>query len=153
MFKHQDLRWHGFRRSIPLSTEYIWNSFIDRAFSTPSFSYIIWIRWCQNDRWIPPNFLLFAWFDTLEFNSLTCSNHKMGDDAVFADRFRYQLTMFGTQVLIRLSRLRHAHIAYEIDTAKIISSFFRISYCLHDLIRLNSIVCHVQRARCTMMRF
>ena len=60
----------------------------------------------------------------------------MYDDAVFADRFRYQLTMFGFPVLIGLSRPLHAHIAYEIDTSKIIAAFFRISYCLHDFIRL-----------------
>ena len=38
---------------------------------------------------------------------------------------------------------------------QIVAAFSRIfiSYCLHDLIRLNSIVCHVQTTRCTMMRF
>ena len=61
----------------------------------------------------------------------------MYDDAVFAIRFRYKLTMFGIRVLIWISRLLHAHIAYEVDTAKIIAAFFRISYCLLDLIRLN----------------
>ena len=50
----------------------------------------------------------------------------MYDDAFFADRFRYQLTMFGIRVLIWLSRLLHAHIAYGIDTAKIIAAFFQI---------------------------
>ena len=68
----------------------------------------------------------------------------MYDDAVFADRFLYQLTMFGIRVLIGLSRLCHAHIAFETDGAKIIPKFGRISHCLYDLIRLNSIVCHVQ---------
>ena len=53
----------------------------------------------------------------------------------------------------RLSRLLHAHIAYEIDTSKIIAAFGRISYCLHDWIRLNSIVCHVQKTRWRMMWF
>ena len=53
----------------------------------------------------------------------------MYDDAVFAHGFRYQLTMFGIQVLTWLSTLLHAHIAYEIDTAKIMEAFFRISYC------------------------
>ena len=48
----------------------------------------------------------------------------MYDAVVFADRFRCQLTVFGIRVLIGLSRLLHAHIAYEIDTAKIISKFF-----------------------------
>ena len=80
--KQRDVRWCGFRWSIPLSIDYVWNSSIDMAVSTP-----------------------------------------------------------------------HAHIAYKIDTDKIILTFFRISYCLHDLIRLNSIVCHVQTTRCTMMWF
>ena len=48
----------------------------------------------------------------------------MDDDAVLADRYRYQLTMFGIPVLIGLSRLVPAHIAYEIDTAKITAAFF-----------------------------
>ena len=77
----------------------------------------------------------------------------MYGDAVFAIRFRYQLAIIGMRVLIWLSRLIHAHIAYEIDTDKIIAAFFRISYCLLDLIRLNSIVCHDQTARYTMMQF
>ena len=77
----------------------------------------------------------------------------MYDDAISADRFRYQLTMFGIRLLIGLSRLVHAHVAYETDGAKIIAAFSRISYCLHDLIRLNSIVRHVERARCMMMWF
>ena len=49
-------------------------------------------------------------------------------DADFADRFRYELTMFLIRVFIGLSRLINAHIAYEIDTAKIIAEFFRIYY-------------------------
>ena len=76
----------------------------------------------------------------------------MYGDAVFAIRFRYQLPIFGMRVLIWLSRLLRAHIAYEIDTDKIVAAFFRISYCLLDLIRLNSIVCHDQTTRYTMMR-
>ena len=40
----------------------------------------------------------------------------------------------------RASRFFHAHIAYETDTAKIIAACCRISYSLHDLVRLNSIV-------------
>ena len=47
----------------------------------------------------------------------------MYDDEVFADRFRYQLTMFGIRILIGLSCLLHAHTAYEIDSAKIIDAF------------------------------
>ena len=48
----------------------------------------------------------------------------MYDDAVFADRFRYHLTMFGIGVLIGLPRLIRAHIAYEIYTAKITAALF-----------------------------
>ena len=58
----------------------------------------------------------------------------MYDDAVFANRFHYELAMFGIRVLILQSRVSHADIAYVIDTDKIIAAFFRISYCLLDLI-------------------
>ena len=77
----------------------------------------------------------------------------MYDDAVFADGFRYQLTIFEIREVIGLSRLVHANIAYEIVTTKIIAALCRISYSLHDLIRMNSIVCHVKRARCVMVWF
>ena len=93
-----------------------------------------------------------AWFDTGEFNRLPCPKNEMYDDAVFANRFHYQLTMFGIRVLIWLSRFIHAHIEYVIDTDKITAAFFRISYCLLDLIRYNSIIYHVQTTRYTMMR-
>ena len=71
----------------------------------------------------------------------------------FADRFRYQLTIFKIREVIGLSRLVHANIAYKIVTTKIIAAFCRISYCMHDLIRMNSIVCHLKRARCLMVWF
>ena len=66
----------------------------------------------------------------------------MYDDVLFADRFRYPMTMFGNRVLIGLSLLLPAHISYETDTAKIIAAIRRISYCLRDLIRLNLFVRH-----------
>ena len=153
MFKQQDVRRCGFCWSIPLCIDYVWNSSIDRAISTPSCWYFIWNRYCQNYRSILPTFLLLAWFNTLEFNRLPCSNNKIYDDADLADRFHYQLTMFGIRVLIGLSRLIHAHIAYETYGAKVIAALCRLSYCLHDFIPLNSIVGHVQRTRCTMMWF
>ena len=59
----------------------------------------------------------------------------MYDDAVFAIRYRYQLTIFRVRVLIWLSRFFNAHIAYVIDTDEMIAALFRISYCLLDLIR------------------
>ena len=68
----------------------------------------------------------------------------MYDVAVFANRSHDPLTMSPIRVLIWLSRFIQAHIAYVIDTDKIIAAFFRISYCLLDLIRYNSIVRHVQ---------
>ena len=63
----------------------------------------------------------------------------------FVDRLPNQLAMLGIQLLIGISRLLYAHIAYEIDTAKIIAAFCRISYSLHDLIRMNSIDSHVSK--------
>ena len=65
----------------------------------------------------------------------------MHDDTVFANRFHYQLAMFGFLVLIWLSRFFNAHIAYVIDTDKIIAAFFRISYCLLDTLEFNRLPC------------
>ena len=42
----------------------------------------------------------------------------MYDDAGFVIRLHYQLTMFDVRLLIGLSRLPHAHIAYEKDGTK-----------------------------------
>ena len=123
------------------------------AISILSCSYCICNRYRQNHRIILPNFLLFAWFDTLEFNRLPCSNNKIYHDADIADRFCYQLAMVEIRVMIWLACHLHAHIAHITDAAKIIAAFCRISYCLHDLIRLNSIVGYVQTARCTMLWF
>ena len=114
MFKHQDIRWCGFRWSIPLLIGYGWNSGIDLAILTPSCLYCIYNRWCQNHRSIPPNFILFAWFDTIEFNRRLCSNNKMYDDMVFNDRFWYQLTMLEVCIFTGLSGLLDTHIAHEI---------------------------------------
>ena len=94
-----------------------------------------------------------AWFDTVEFNRLPCPKNEMYDDAVFANRFQYQSTMFGIRVMIWQSRFIPAHIAYVIDTDKIIAAFCRISYCLHDLMILNSIVGYVLTTRRTMIWF
>ena len=47
-----------------------------------SCSYCISNRYWQNQRSILPNFLLFAWFDTLEFNRLPWSNKEIYDNAV-----------------------------------------------------------------------
>ena len=141
--KPKDVQWCNFRWSIPLSIDYVWASSIDKVISTPSCSYGIWNRYCRNHRRTLPNFLLLVWLHIVEFNRLPSPNDKMYYDVVFADRFRYPLTMFGNRLMIGLSRLLYAHIADETDTAKIIAAFYRISYCLHDMIRLNSIVCLV----------
>ena len=98
-------------------------------------------------------FQCLAFFETVEFKCLPCSNNELYDDAVFADRFRYQLIVFGIRVWIGYLESFVLKIAYEMDTAKIIADFCLISYCLYDFIRLNSIVCHVQTTRCTMMWF
>ena len=154
MFIQQDVRWYGFRWSIPLSIDYVWNLCNDTAIPTTSCSHCIWNRYRQNPRSISLNFLLFAGFDTVEFNHVPCSNKKMYDEEqFFADRFRYQFTMHGILVLLRISRLFHAHIPCETNGGKIIAAFHRISYLLHDLIRLNSVVYHVQTTRYTMMWF
>ena len=97
------------------------------------------------------DFLLCVWFDSVDFNHLQCPNEKMYD-VVFADRFRYELARFRIDVLVWLSRIVRSHVAYETDAVKTIA-FCQISCCLHDLIRLNSIICHVQTTRCTMMWF
>ena len=75
----------------------------------------------------------------------------MYDGVAFADRFRYQFAMFNKTVLIGLSLLLHAHNAHEIDAAKIDVALCRISYCLYDLIRLDSIACRVQTTKYAMM--
>ena len=151
--KERDVRWCGFRYSIPLSIDYVWESCINMDISILSRSYCICNRYWQNHRSILPNLPLFAWFDTLEFNRRPWSNNKIYDDADFAFRFRYQFAMFGIRVLIWLSSHLHAHISYITDGATIITAFFRISYSLHDFIRLNSIVGDVQTTRCTKIWF
>ena len=114
VFERQNLRWCSFRWSISLSIDYVWESSIDSVITTPSCSYCICNRYFQNHRSILPNFLLFALFDTVEFKRLPCSNNKRYDNIVFADRFRYKLTMFEVCVLIWLSQLAYTHSAYEI---------------------------------------
>ena len=79
-----------------------------------------------------------AWFDTVEFIRLPCPNDKMYDNEVCIHRFRYPLAVFKIRVLIGLSWLLPAHIAYVIDISKIIAAFCWISYCLHNFIRMFS---------------
>ena len=62
----------------------------------------------------------------------------MYDNEAFNHRFRCHLAMFGIRIFIRLSSLIDAHIAYVMDIGKIIATFCRIFYCLHNLIRLYS---------------
>ena len=49
----------------------------------------------------------------------------MFDDAVLADRFRYQLTMFEVCVLIGLSRRHDTYIAYKYKTSPLITGLMR----------------------------
>ena len=114
MFKQQDIRWCRYRRSIPLLIGHVWHSGIDMAILTPSCSYCIYNRWCQNHRSILPNFLLYAWFYTVEFNRRRCSNNKMYDNMVFNDGLWYQLTMFEVCIFTGLFRLLDTHISHEI---------------------------------------
>ena len=74
-------------------------------------------------------FLLICMIDTVDFIHLPCPNDNRYDDAVFVDRFPYQLTMFENRLLIGLSLLHHAHNAHETDTSKIKAQFCRMSYC------------------------
>ena len=94
---------------------------IDMAILTPSCSYCIYHRWCQNHRSILPNFPFCAWFDTIEFNRRLCSNNKMYEDMVFNGWFWYQLTMFEVRIFTGLSLLLDTHITYEIAIYKIIT--------------------------------
>ena len=57
--KRQDVGWRSFCWSLPLSIDYVWETDIDIVISTPSCSYCIWNRYCQNHRRILPNFLFF----------------------------------------------------------------------------------------------
>ena len=43
-------------------------------------------------------FYCLAWFDTVEFNRLPCPTNNMYDDAIFADRFRYQLPVWNSSI-------------------------------------------------------
>ena len=61
-----------------------------------SLHYVQWVPYAA----ILQMFLLFTIFYTVEFNCLSCANNKMYDNAVFADRFRHQLTMFGNRILL-----------------------------------------------------
>ena len=85
-FKQQDVRWCSLRWSIPIFIDYVWESSFDRVISIPSCSYCIWNIYIHNHRSTLPNFLLFAWFDTVEFNRLPCSNNKKDDNIVFFRR-------------------------------------------------------------------
>ena len=121
--------------SIPLSIDYVWLSTIDMVISTPSCSYCIWKRFCQNRRRIPPNIPLFVWFDAFEFNRLPCSNDKMDDDVAFPDGFCYSSTMFGNHVIDRVISTPSCSFwiwnRYCQNHRRILPN----SYCLCDLIR------------------
>ena len=76
------------------------------------------------------------------FNRLPCRTDNIYDEKVFADRFRYQLTMFEDRELARIYRLLHAHIAYEMAVAKMTAEICRISYCFEwfDAVEFNRLL-------------
>ena len=65
-------------------------------------------------------------------------NDNIYDNEVFIRRYCYQLAIFGIRIFIWLYSLLHAHFVYVIDIAESVAAFCRISYCLHNLIWLNS---------------
>ena len=147
--ERHDVRWCSLRWSILLSLDHVWEWIIDKIISTRSCSYCIWKRYCQNHRSILPKFL-FLLYDYILLNSIDFRVQSKR-----CARIKFSLIdsvidwLCWNRVLIGLSRLLHTHIAYETDTVKMIAAFYRISYCLHDLIRLNSIVCRGQTTRYT----
>ena len=76
-------------------------------------------------------FLLFSMISYCRIQSRAVSKRQEGRWCSFCWSIPYQLTMFGFRVFIAL--------------------LCRISHCLQNLIWLNSIVCHVQTTRCTMI--
>ena len=107
--KRLNVWWCSFRRSIPLFIDYVWESSIDRAIKSASFSYCKLNRYCQNHRSILPIFLYFAWIDTVEYSRLSCSNNNIYENIVFADRFRYSLTMFGVCIDMAIPIIRYRY--------------------------------------------
>ena len=57
---------------------------------------------------------IYIYIYIYEYIYMPCSNNKMCNDVVYADRFRYQLAMFEVRILIGPSRLLDTHIAYKI---------------------------------------
>ena len=101
---------------------------------------------------ILPIFVLFSMIWYCRIQSTAVSKERDVRWCCFRYSNPLSIDYVHIRVLIWISRLLHAHIAYEMDAAKIIAAFFRISYCLLDLIRLNSMVSHIQTARYTIMR-
>ena len=71
-------------------------------------------------------FQLFSMICYYRIQRMPWPNNKMYNDAFFANRFRYQLSMFRILLLIGIYRLIHAQVAYETDGAKIIAALCRI---------------------------
>ena len=51
MIKQQDVRWCGFRWSIPISIDNIWSWYIDRAISTPCYTYCLLNSYITHRYW------------------------------------------------------------------------------------------------------
>ena len=93
-----------------------------------------------------------AWLDTVEFNRLPCPKNEMYDDAVFGDRFHYQLTVWNSCIDMAISILSCSYCIcnrYWQNHRSILPNFL----LSHALIRLNSVVGDLQPTRCTMIWF
>ena len=159
MSKRYDVRWWGFRSSIPFRIDYDWYVCIDRAISTLSCSYCIWNSYCHNHGRIQPNFPLismiwYSWIDSpgslqyvyyvpyaailhifLLFSMIcyvTFNRLPCPNDKMYGNEVfadRFRLQLTMIGVLIGLFRIFLAHIVYEIAIAKINAEFCRISHC------------------------
>ena len=104
MFKQQEGRWCGFRWWFRYELS-VFKGCILIGLSRFLHTHIAYET---------ENFLLFASFYTVGFNRMPYRNNKMKDDVVFADRFRYEYTMFKVWIFTGLSRLLDTYIALEI---------------------------------------
>ena len=96
---------------IPQSIGYVWNSSFDRAISTPSFSYCIWIDTAKIiAAFLRITYFFMIWYRWIQSYAMVKQQGVRWDG--FDNRFRYHLTTFEVFVLIELYRLVHTHIEY-----------------------------------------
>ena len=98
-------------------------------------------------------FYCLAWSETVEFNRLPCPNNVMYGDTVFANRFRYLIAyLWNACIDMTISTPSCTYCIYNRYWQNH-RSILRNFLCALDLLRLNSIVCHDQTTRNTMMQF